>query len=49
MLKVLDPRLVKMFYKGKSLRNDGLACKDEGLKTNSDILCIVARRDIFPY
>ncbi len=41
-LKVDDPRRVKLLYKGKSLREDRLACKEEGLKQNSELLCVVS-------
>ena len=41
-LKVDDPRRVKLLYKGKSLRDDRHACKEEGLKQNSEILCVVS-------
>lgn len=41
-LKVDDPRRVKLLYKGKSLREDRHACKEEGLKQNSELLCIVS-------
>ena len=41
-LKVDDPRRVKLLYKGKSLRDDRHACKEEGLKQNSELLCVVS-------
>ena len=41
-LKVDDPRRVKLLYKGKSLREDRYACKEEGLKQNSELLCVVS-------
>ena len=41
-LKVDDPRRVKLLYKGKSLREDRHACKEEGLKQNSELLCVVS-------
>ena len=41
-LKVDDPRRVKLLYKGKSLRDDRYACKEEGLKQNSELLCVVS-------
>lgn len=41
-LNVDDPRRVKLLYKGKSLREDRRACKDEGLKQNSELLCVVS-------
>ncbi|CAD6585412.1 MAG: hypothetical protein ASARMPRED_002153 [Alectoria sarmentosa] len=41
-LKVDDPRRVKLLYKGKRLREDRQACKEEGLKQNSELLCVVS-------
>lgn len=41
-LKVDDPRRVKLLYKGKSLREDRHSCKEEGLKQNSELLCVVS-------
>ena len=41
-LKVDDPRRIKLLYKGKSLREDRHACKEEGLKQNSELLCVVS-------
>lgn len=41
-LKVDDPRRVKLLYKGKSLREDRRACKEEGLKQNSELLCVIS-------
>lgn len=41
-LKVDDPRRVKLLYKGKSLREDRHACKEEGLKQNSELVCVVS-------
>ena len=40
--KTDDPRRIKLLYKGKSLRDDHRACKEENLKQNSEILCIVS-------
>lgn len=45
--KTDDPRRVKLLYKGKSLRDDHRACKDEHLKQNSEILCVISAPD--PY
>lgn len=42
VLGVEDPRRIKLLYKGKSLRDDRAACKEEGLKQNSEILCVVS-------
>lgn len=41
-LKVDDPRRVKLLYKGKSLREDRYTCKEEGLKQNSELLCVIS-------
>ena len=41
-LKVDDPQQVRLLYKGKSLRKDRRACKEEGLKMNSELLCVVS-------
>lgn len=41
-LKADDPRRVKLLYKGKSLREDRHSCKEEGLKQNSEILCVIS-------
>ena len=37
-----DPRCIKLLYKGKSLRDDQRACKEENLKQNSEILCVIS-------
>ncbi len=37
-----DPRCIKLLYKGKSLRDDHRACKEENLKQNSEILCVIS-------
>ncbi|QKX56681.1 uncharacterized protein TRUGW13939_03787 [Talaromyces rugulosus] len=37
-----DLQRIKILYKGKLLRDDGRACKDEGLKQQSEIMCIVS-------
>ncbi|KAL8855454.1 MAG: hypothetical protein Q9178_007904 [Gyalolechia marmorata] len=42
--KTEDPQRVKLIYKGKTLRDDTRPCRDEGLKQNSEIMCVV--RDI---
>lgn len=41
-LKVDDLERVKMLYKGKSLRYDSSTCKEEDLKMNSEVFCIIA-------
>ena len=37
-----DPRRVKLLYKGRSLRNDAKTCRDEGLKQNSELICVIS-------
>lgn len=39
--KTDDPRRVKLFYKGKILKEDHRACCDEGLKQNSVLRCVI--------
>ena len=39
--KTDDPRRVKLFYKGKILKDDDRQCCDEGLKQNSELRCVV--------
>lgn len=36
-----DPRRVKLLYKGKVLKDDAVACREEGLKQNSELMCVV--------
>ncbi|KAL4874460.1 hypothetical protein BJY04DRAFT_203926 [Aspergillus karnatakaensis] len=37
-----DPNRIKLLYKGKLLDDDVLPCRLEGLKQNSEILCVVS-------
>ncbi|KAL8831116.1 MAG: hypothetical protein Q9191_001042 [Dirinaria sp. TL-2023a] len=37
-----DPRRIKLLYKGRVLKDDSKACKDEGLKQNSELMCVVS-------
>ncbi len=39
--KTEDPRRVKLFYKGKILKDDHRPCCDEGLKQNSVLRCVI--------
>ncbi|KAI4125490.1 MAG: hypothetical protein LQ338_004216 [Usnochroma carphineum] len=40
--KTDDLHRIKLLYKGKVLRDDSRPCRDEGLKQNSEILCVVS-------
>lgn len=37
-----DPRRIKLLYKGRVLKDDLRACRDEGLKQNSELMCVVS-------
>ncbi|MCJ1331637.1 hypothetical protein MMC10_008328 [Thelotrema lepadinum] len=37
-----DPRRIKLLYKGKQLKDDAVACREEGLKQNSELMCVVS-------
>lgn len=37
-----DPRRIKLLYKGRILKDDAKACRDEGLKQNSELMCVVS-------
>ena len=37
-----DERRVTLLYKGKPLKDDRRGCRDEGLKQNSEIVCVVS-------
>ena len=41
-----DPRRIKLLYKGRVLKDDAKACKDEGLKQNSELMCVVSEGPI---
>lgn len=41
-LKCDDPRRIKLLYKGRVLKDDARACKEEGLKQNSELMCVVS-------
>ncbi|KAL8920766.1 MAG: hypothetical protein Q9208_006096 [Pyrenodesmia sp. 3 TL-2023] len=46
--KTDDPHRIKLLYKGKILRDDARSCSDEGLKQNSEILCVVSEAATHP-
>jgi len=37
-----DHRRVKLLYKGKALKDDAVACREEGLKQNSELMCVIS-------
>lgn len=40
--KTEDSRRVKLLYKGRVLKDDTRACRDEGLKQQSEIMCVIS-------
>jgi hypothetical protein len=40
-----DPSRIRLLYKGKLLRDDARLCRDEGLKQESEIMCVVREGD----
>ncbi|KAL8716833.1 MAG: hypothetical protein Q9225_005874, partial [Loekoesia sp. 1 TL-2023] len=46
--KTEDHHRIKLLYKGKILRDDSRPCRDEGLKQNSEIMCVVSEAASFP-
>lgn len=36
-----DARRVKLFFRGKNMKEDGNSCRAEGLRHNSEIMCVV--------
>ncbi|KAL4761608.1 uncharacterized protein BDW70DRAFT_44915 [Aspergillus foveolatus] len=40
--RTADPNRIKLLYKGKLLDDDSLPCRAEGLKQQSEILCVVS-------
>lgn len=37
-----ESRRVKLLYKGKILKDDSRPCRDEGLKQNSELMCVIS-------
>ncbi|KAL8762421.1 MAG: hypothetical protein Q9184_001588 [Pyrenodesmia sp. 2 TL-2023] len=46
--KTDDSHRIKLLYKGKLLRDDARSCRDEGLKQNSEILCVISEAATHP-
>lgn len=40
--KTDDSRRIKLLYKGKILKDDIRACRDEGLRQNSELMCVIS-------
>jgi len=40
-LKVNDPHRIRLFFEGHQLKHDDELARDEGLRTGSEILCVV--------
>jgi hypothetical protein len=36
-----DARHIKLFFRGKNMKEDGNSCRTEGLRHNSEIMCVV--------
>jgi hypothetical protein len=36
-----DARHIKLFFRGKNMKEDGSSCRTEGLRHNSEIMCVV--------
>ncbi|KAB8078543.1 BAG domain-containing protein [Aspergillus leporis] len=41
-MKTPDPKRIKLLYKGKLLDDDSLSCRAEGLKQQSEVMCVVS-------
>ncbi|KAL9576969.1 MAG: hypothetical protein Q9212_006679, partial [Teloschistes hypoglaucus] len=46
--KTEDHHRIKLLYKGRILRDDARPCRDEGLKQNSEIMCVVSEAPSYP-
>ena len=42
----MDPRRIKLLYKGKVLKEDAVPCREEGLKQNSELMCVVSESPV---
>ncbi len=40
ILDLPDPRVLQMYYKGRALKDDFRPCREEGLKIDSEVLCV---------
>ena len=40
-----DPHHLRLFYKEKILHDDSKTCREEGLKQNSQVICIVSESE----
>lgn len=36
-----DARRIKLFFRGKNMKEDGVSCRAEGLRHNSEIMCVI--------
>ncbi|KAI9794567.1 MAG: hypothetical protein M1816_004454 [Peltula sp. TS41687] len=46
MLGLADPARLKMLYKGRTLKDDKRPCREEGLKINSEVLCVLSEEPV---
>lgn len=46
MLGLGDPARLKLLYKGRTLKDDLRPCREEGLKINSEVLCVLSEEPI---
>lgn len=49
-LDVADPKRVRMFFKGRNLKEDRVACRAEGMSSDveAEILCVVGNESVPP-